>query len=38
MSINEFYEALGRIAEEASLIPGKGIYDEEEEWLLEKRR
>ena len=38
MSMVEFYEALGRIAEEASLVPLTGIYDDEDEWLLDKRR
>lgn len=38
MSFIEFQEALGRIAEEASLPPAPGIFEEDEEWFLEKRR
>ena len=38
MNIYEFYEAMGRIAEEACLLPGKGIYGEDYEWTLEKKK
>jgi len=38
MNIYEFYEAMGRIAEESCLLPGKGIYDEEYEWTLEMKK
>ena len=37
MSIIEFYEALGRIAEEASFIPLPGIYPDDTDWTLEKK-
>ncbi|KAL4456118.1 hypothetical protein ABPG74_014079 [Tetrahymena malaccensis] len=38
MYIVEFYEALARIAEAASLEPIQGLYFVDEEWNLEKRK
>lgn len=42
MSYVEYYEALARIAEEASLIPMLGEFgihqDEEKDWTLKRRR
>lgn len=42
MSMVEFYEALARIAEEASLIPMLGEYgvypDDGSDWTLERRK
>ncbi|EGR29347.1 leucine rich repeat protein [Ichthyophthirius multifiliis] len=38
MSQVEFYEALARIAEEASLPVGPGVYEENYEWTWEKRK
>ncbi len=34
----EFFEALGRIAEEASLPPAPGLFNEDEDWLIDKRK
>ena len=38
MNIYEFQEALARVAEEACLPPGIGIYNQDYEWTMDKKK